>query len=163
MPAKLIRTVLEDAAEVRSLTTQSRRLLRLQRLLRMSLPAGIANQFSVCTFSAGKLTVTTNSGAAAAKFRQILPRLLKELRREEPELNAFKVMVQVSPSNNPLPGKQIFLSHTAQSALLTLAAKFTESPLRSAIVRLAKRAESSKNKQETLKEENSYKNQSDKD
>lgn len=161
MPAKLIGTILEEAAEVRSLTSQSHRLIRLQRLLRSSLPAGIADQISVGAFAHGRLTVATANGAAAAKFRQLSPRLIKELRHEEPELNAFKVTVQVPVRDKALQKKQFFLDHTARTALLTLAANITDSSLRSALLRLAGRVNSLKNKQEPLEDVDSYKNQDD--
>ena len=159
MPAKLIRAILDDTADLRALTAQTRRLLRLQSLLRRSLPAGINDQFSVGAFISGRLTVTTHSGAAAAKFRQLSPRLLKTLRHEEPELNAFKVTVQVSADHNPLRKKQIFLDPAAREPLLTLAEKLDNAPLRSAVLSLAQRAGASYHKQETLKEINSDKNQ----
>jgi hypothetical protein len=161
MAAKHVKTILDNTAELRNLTDQSRRLQRLQHRLRASLPADIATLVSVGELASGRLTIHTPSGAAAAKIRQLTPRLLKALRRGEPELNAFKIMVQVSRHHNPLPKKQIFLGHTAGRELLTLADRLADSPLRLALRQLASRAVSSDNKQETLEEINAYKNQYD--
>ena len=101
-----------------------------------------------------------SNGAAAARLRQIKPRLLKQLQRDERELNSIRILMQVSPHHNPLHKKKIFLDHTARSALLTLSSRLESSSLRSALIQLANRGATSNPKQETLEEVDSYKNQS---
>ena len=125
------------------------------------LPVGIASQVSVGSFTSGTLTLTSASGAAAAKLRQLKPRLLKQLRRDERELNSIKIVVQVDTNSNPLPTKQIFLDPTARNALLTLSSRLESPSLRSAVIQLARRNAPLNSKQETLEEIDSYKNQSD--
>ena len=125
------------------------------------LPVGIASQVSVGSFTSGTLTLTSASGAAAAKLRQLKPRLLKQLRRDERELNSIKIVVQVGTNSNPLPTKQIFLSPTARDALLTLSSRLESPSLRSAVIQLARRNAPLNSKQETLEQIDSYKNQSD--
>ena len=125
------------------------------------LPVGIASQVSVGSFTSGTLTLTSASGAAAAKLRQLKPRLLKQLRRDERELNSIKIVVQVGTNANPLPTKQIFLDPTARNALLTLSSRLESPSLRSAVIQLARRNAPSNSKQETLEQMDSYKNQSD--
>jgi len=161
VPAKAIKLILDNAPELRALTEQSRRLLQLQHLVRATLPVGVASQVSVGSLASGTLTITATSGAAAAKLRQLRPRLLKQLRRDERELNSIKIVVQVSPQHNPLPKKQILLGHTARSALLTLSSQLESPSLRSAVLQLANRGATSNRKQETLEEIDSYKNQRD--
>ena len=161
MSAKPIKSILDSAPEVRALTVQSRRLLQLQQLLRATLPAGIASQVAVAGFTSGTLSVTSGTGAAAAKLRQLTPRLLKQLRRDHRELNAIKVLVQVPPHHNPLPKKQIFLGHTARHALLTLSARLESPSLRSAVIKLANRSNASNHKQESLEEIDNDENQCD--
>ena len=161
MSAKPIKNILESAPEVRDLTTQTRRLLRLQKALRAALPAGVASQVSVAGLNSGTLSVTASSGAAAAKLRQLAPRLIKNLRLDERELNALRVLVQVPPQPNPLPKKQIFLGHTARQALLTLSLSLESERLRSAIIQLANRGTALNDKQETLEKIDSDENQCD--
>ncbi|NIO43251.1 MAG: DUF721 domain-containing protein [Burkholderiales bacterium] len=161
MSAKAIKLVLNSAPELKSLTEQSKRLLHMQRLVRAMLPDGIASQVSIAGLDAGTLTISSASGAAAAKLRQLKPRLLQRLRRDERELNSIKIVVQVSAHHNPLPKKQLFLGRSARNALLSLSSRLESSSLRSAIIRLADRAELSNGKQETLEETDSYKNQMD--
>lgn len=161
MSAKPIKNILDSAPEVRDLTTQTRRLLRLQEALRAALPAGVASQVSVAGLNSGTLSVTASSGAAAAKLRQLAPRLIKNLRLDERELNALRVLVQVPVHHNPLPKKQIFLGHTARQALLTLSARLESESLRSAIIQLANRSTPLNNKQETLKKVDSNEDQCD--
>lgn len=131
---------------------QTRRLLRLQQVLRASLPENIASQVAVAGLNAGNLSLTTNSGATAAKIRQLTPSLLKKLRLEERELNALKVIVQVPVHHNPLPKKQIFLDNTGRNALLTLSKRIESASLRTAVIRLASRFQPSDNKQESLED-----------
>jgi hypothetical protein len=159
--AKAIKAILDSAPELRSLTEQSKRLLHIQQLVRAMLPVGIASQVSVGSFTSGTLTLTSASGAAAAKLRQLKPRLLKQLRRDERELNSIKIVVQVGTNANPLPTKHIFLGPTARNALLTLSSRLESPSLRSAVVQLARRNAPLNYKQETLEEMDSYKNQSD--
>jgi len=161
MSAKAIKQILASAPELRPLTEQSRRLLHLQQLLRAALPVGIASQVAVGNFASGTLTITTVSGAAAAKLRQIKPRLLKQLRRDERELNSIRILMQVSTPHNSLHKKKIFLDHAARDALLTLSSRLESSSLRSAVIRLANRNATSNPKQETLEDRDSYKNQCD--
>jgi len=163
MSIKEIKTILDDAPELRALTRRSRQLLHLQRHVRAALPAAIASRTVVANFSSGILTIAVDNGAAAAKIRQIVPRLLNKLRGQEPELNAIKVLVQVTADHKPLPKKQIFLDHKARNALLTLSSRLGTSPLRSAVLQLADRATPSNNKQETLEKVNSHENQSNND
>ena len=160
--AKAIKLILANAPELRMLTEQSRRLLLLQQRIKATLPAGIASQVSVGGLTSGTLTITATSGAAAAKLRQLRPRLLKHLQRDERELNSLRIVVQVSSPHNPLPKKQILLDHTAKIALLTLSSQLESSSLRAAVLKLSTRAAASDYKQETLDEIDTYKNQEDK-
>jgi hypothetical protein len=159
--AKAIKLILDNAPELRTLTEQSRRLLRLQRLVKSNLPQGVASQVMVGSLTSGTLTITAASGAAAAKLRQLQHRLLEQLQRDERELNSLRIVVQVSPAHNPLPKQQLFLDHTARNALLTLSSQLESPSLRAAVLRLATRVAPSDNKQETLDEIDSYKNQKD--
>ncbi len=159
MSAKPIKNILESAPEVRDLTIQTRRLLRLQKALRAALPDGVATQVSVTGLAAGTLSVSVSNGAAAAKLRQLAPRLLKTMRLDERELNAIKVLVQVPVHHNPLPKKQILLGHTARQALLTLSDRLESEHLRSAIIKLANRGTPLNNKQETLEKVDPGENQ----
>lgn len=161
MSAKPIKNILESAPEVRTLTAQTRRLLELQKTLRAALPAGIASQVSVAGLTSGTLNVATTSGSAAAKLRQLAPRLIKSLRHDVPEVNALRVLVQVPTQPNPLPKKQIFLGHTARQALLTLSVRLESERLRSAIIQLANRGTALDDKQEPLEQVDSDKNQCD--
>ncbi|UCH47929.1 MAG: DUF721 domain-containing protein [Betaproteobacteria bacterium] len=161
MSAKAIKAILDNAPELRPLTEQSRHLLHIQQVVRAMLPDGMASQVSVGCFDSGTLTLTSASGAAAAKLRQLKPRLLKQLRRDERELNSIKIVVQVGTNPNPLPTKRISLGPTARNALLTLSSRLDSPSLRAAVVQLARRNAPLNCKQETLEEIDSNKNQSD--
>ena len=163
MSAKEIKTILDNAPELRMLTKHTRQLLYLQRLIREALPAGIASRTVVANLESGTLTIAIDNGATAAKIRQLVPRLLDKLRLQEPELNAIKVQVQVTVDHKSLHKKRIFLDHSARNALLTLSAHLETSPLQAAVRRLADRATPLDNKQETLDKINTYKNQNDND
>ena len=161
MSAKAIKLILDSAPELRQFTEQSRRLLHIQHLVSKMLPAGIAPQVAIGSFESGTLTISTSNGAAAAKLRQLKPRLLKQLRVVERELNSIKIVVQVFAHDNPLPRKKIFMGHTARNALLTLATRLESPALRSAVIQLANRNAPLNCKQETLEEVDSHENQCD--
>ena len=152
MSAKPIKSILDKAPEIRALTLQTRRLMSLQQTLRATLPPNVASQVVVASFTSGTLSVSTTSGAAAAKLRQLTPRLLRKLRLEERELNALRVLVQVPNQHNPLPKKQIFLDNTGREALLTLSSQIASAPLRDALIKLAGRTRPSDNKQKSLED-----------
>lgn len=121
----------------------------------------MASQVSAGCIDEEALTLVSTSGAAAAKLRQIKPRLLQLLRRDERELNSIKIVVQVCTNPNPLPKKRIFLGPTARKALLTLSSRLESPSLRSAVMALARRNADLNCKQETLVDEDPYKNQND--
>jgi hypothetical protein len=163
MSAKEIKTILDSAPELSVLTKRTRRLLHLQQRLREALPAGVASRTVVANLESGTLTIAIDNGPAAAKIRQLVPRILSKLRPHEPELSAIKVLVQVTVDHKSLHKKRIFLDHKARNALLTLSSRLAASPLQSAVQRLADRATPSDYKQETLNKVNSYENQHDND
>ena len=144
MSAKLIKSILDEAPELRTLTKRSRQLLHLQQYLKEALPTNIASRSAISSLSDGALTIATDNGAAAAKIRQMAPRLLSRLHRQEPEVTAIKIRVQIMSGDKPLRKKQIFLDPKARSELLTLSSHLDESPLRSAILRLAERVKPTK-------------------
>ena len=76
MSAKLIKSILDEAPELRTLTKRSRQLLHLQQYLKEALPTNIASRSAISSLSDGALTIATDNGAAAAKIRQMAPRLL---------------------------------------------------------------------------------------
>ena len=161
MSVKPIKRILNDAPEFRALTLETRRLAKLEELLKTALPQGIAAQTTVTGVSSGTLRLSANNGPAAAKLRQLSPRLLDKLRREERELNALKVSVQAPALHNPLPKKQIFIDNTGRDALLTLSRQIEPGSLRDAIIRLAGRCQPSDNKQESLEKIDADKDQRD--
>ena len=163
MSTKEIKAILDDAPELRVLTKRSREFIHLQQRLRAVLPSGVASNTFVSGLSEGVLTIAINNGAAAAKVRQLVPRIIDKLRSQEPELNAIKVLVQVTAEHKPLHKKRIFLDHMAKNALLKLSTNLDASPLRSAVLQLADRAAPLDHEQETLNNVNSYENQSNND
>lgn len=87
----------------------------------------------------GRMTVFTSSNALAAKLKMLAPSLLKKLQKEGVEVTAIRVQVQVEskPRAPIVPRRHI--STASRSKLLELAEKLADSPLKLALIRMAKR------------------------
>ncbi|MGH8676826.1 MAG: DciA family protein [Burkholderiales bacterium] len=139
MPSRSVRQLLESLPELKALTRGARRLLLLQQSLEAKLPSGLCGQVGVAGLSSGTLVILAANGTVGAKLRQLAPRLLTHLRRQDPEINAIRIRAQVRAGDNSLRQKQISLSPQAFQALSGLARQLHPSPLQQAIKRLANR------------------------
>lgn len=137
-----------------------RQLEMLQSLLAEAVPANLAAATSVAIAESGELLLFSDNGAVAAKLRQMAPRILAFFRQRGIEATGIRLQVQVSIRHNPLPQKQIFMGQRAGEALLELAGRLEESPLKRALVRLGHRADpASDHDDEPLEGVQSHKNQ----
>jgi hypothetical protein len=124
---------------LQSLNRQVRRLLALQDILTEVLPDSLASSTTVALSAAEELVLFTDNGAAAAKLKQLAPRILVFFRQQGHEVTAIRVQVQVRIRHNPLLQKQISLGPTARQAISELSATLDASPLKSALERLGRR------------------------
>lgn len=98
MPLRDIRTLIGTTGELASLRDRARRQAALQQAFVDYTPvelAAVTKASRVGYIRAGTLYLLADHTAAAAKLRQLLPRLLPVFRKLEAEVTAIKVQVQV--------------------------------------------------------------------
>jgi len=131
--------LIDRLPQLQSLNRQVRRLLAMQDILTEVLPDSLASSTTVALSAAEELVLFVDNGTAAAKLKQLAPRILVFFRQQGHEVTAIRVQVQVRIRHNPLLQKQISLSPTARQAISELSATLETSPLKSALERLSRR------------------------
>jgi hypothetical protein len=95
MPVQKIGSMLLAANELAALSGKARRLAQLQQVYFDSAPAPLAAASRVGYFRAGTLFLLADNAAVAAKLRQLAPRLLTTIRKQESQVTGIRVEVQV--------------------------------------------------------------------
>jgi hypothetical protein len=141
VPVQKIGDVLAHSGNLTALAQRARRLSDLQQLLLEATPSALAAASRVTNLKAGTLVVLADNAAVAAKLRQLAPRLLKHVQKQQNEVTGIRVDVQVKThkikaedevTKHPLPPEAI-------KDLGGLAEALPASPLKSALVRLLAR------------------------
>ena len=138
MNSERIGLLIDRLPQLQGLNRQVRRLLALQDILNEVLPESLASSTTVALSAADELVLFVDNGSAAAKLKQLAPRISVFFRQQGHEVTAIRVQVQVRIRHNPLPQKHIFLSLTARQAISELSATLEASPLKSALERLGR-------------------------
>jgi hypothetical protein len=143
MPPRSIEDCITREGTLSRLALHASRLLRLQRLLESYLPPALARGARVANIKPGKVVIHADTGAVAAKLRQITPTILGVFRNEAAEVTGIEIKVQprlprpAGPDkpDRPPPGA------TARRDLTALADRLpAASPLRKALQRLVDRS-----------------------
>lgn len=123
------------------LSPRARKLVDLDRAYADAAPQMLASASGVARLEAGTLYLWATDGAVAAKLRQLAPMLLSRVRQRAPECIAIRVTVQVCARRTRVAARvPRNLGAGGVTALRELAQSLPESPLRSALTRLAGRA-----------------------
>jgi hypothetical protein len=134
VPVQKIGDVIAHSGNLTALARHARRLSE-------ATPSALAAATRVTDLKAGTLVVLADNAAVAAKLRQLAPRLLKHLQKQQTEVTGIRVDVQVKThkikaedevTKHPLPPEAI-------RDLEGLAETLPTSPLKSALVRLLAR------------------------
>jgi len=99
----------------------------------------LSAQVQVLGLQLGTLSIAAANATIAAKLRQLAPEMVVKLQNRGCEVSGIRVKVQVSfdrGQRNPVPRK---LSKTAQNALQDLSLNLADSPLKSALERMAQK------------------------
>jgi len=139
MPETRVGSLLNSLPELQALNRELKQLAVMQSTLEEILPTDLIPLTRVSMMKAGSVTLSANNGAAAAKLKQLAPRILDALRKHAHEITAIRIEVQLRTSDNPLPPKQIFLSSSASKTIEILSKQLDTSPLKSALERLSRR------------------------
>jgi hypothetical protein len=141
VPIQKIGDVIANSGNLAALARHARRLSDLQQLLLEATPFALAAASRVTDLRAGTLVLLADNAAVAAKLRQLAPRLLKHVQKQQAEVTGIRVDVQVKThkikaedevTKHPLPPDAI-------KDLGGLAEALPPSPLKSALVRLLAR------------------------
>jgi hypothetical protein len=114
----------------------------LERIYSEAAPRALAGLSRVGSFEKGTLTILTDNGAVAAKLRQHLPRLTQAFVLKGAKVTDIRLVVQVEAlagdAARPNQRKPMFARGAAESCRQA-AANLADSPLRTALERLARR------------------------
>ena len=139
MPARKLAEILGATPELNGLAALSQRVAHLQQIFSEAVPTELSKFSRVSSVRAGTVIVVADNGAIAAKLRQVAPRVLDRLRQRGFELRSIRVEVQVARALRQAPGNPPKrLSRKALSAIDEALAATQESPLRTALERLAR-------------------------
>lgn len=137
--AQHLKTLLSGNQELRPLLAKAQALSDLQRHFISVAPAHLArsSQIQVLGLQLGTLSVAVANATVAAKLRQLAPELAILMQDKGCEVSGIRVKVQVSFDRlqpKPAPHK---LSKTAQHALSELSNSLNDSPLKTALEKMA--------------------------
>lgn len=143
MAARSLDAYLNSAGGLARLSAHAGRLVKLQRVFERIAPSYLAASSRVANFKLGKVVIHADSGAVAAKLRQMLPGLLDKFSVEGAEVTEILVKVQpnhVAAQQNS-PGQTPVLTSSAKAELRRLAGELpADAPLKAALERLVRRS-----------------------
>jgi len=134
-----LNSYLDASPELHRLADKAEHLRALQRHYEQLAPPALARASHVVYLERNILLLAADNGAVAAKLRQLAPELTRLFKDKGHEVTGIQVRVQVTlppTKRNTLPTS---LSDTGRKNLNDLAGKLPDSPLKSALQRLARR------------------------
>jgi hypothetical protein len=132
-----INSFITSNQELRQISGKVRQLLALQVHYEKIVPLSLLRSSRVLHIEEKILTLAANNSAVAAKLRQMAPELVTQLQLHGAEVTGIQVRVQVTltPAVNIVKNKSV--SNRGKQQLSELADTLPESPLKSALHRLA--------------------------
>jgi hypothetical protein len=129
--------IFASSLELRQLSGKVRQLLEIQSHYEKIAPASLLRSSHVMQLEHHVLTLAANNSAVAAKLRQMTPELVRQLELCGCEVTGIQVRVQVTLPPPPHTASSSSMSASGKQQLTDLAATLNDSPLKSAIQRLA--------------------------
>jgi hypothetical protein len=143
MPSKKLGEFLSSAPEIGRLVPQAAELLEIRQALRELLPDTMRGFCDIARVKQGSVVIFAENNATAAKLRLLAPTILNELRRRGLKVTGIEPRVQGGKSLPSLAQRPaVELSSAAGEALERLGARLPNSPLRTAVRSLARKARS---------------------
>lgn len=130
-------SLLNSSRELSALTSKARQLLALQIHWEQVAPPSLLRSCRILRLDAQTLTVAADSGAVAAKLRQLTDELATKLKERGCEVTGIQVQVQVNYPIAKTKEPPKIMSPSAKKQLTELSASLEESPLKTALNRLA--------------------------
>jgi len=137
--SKRLNSYFSVSLELRQLSRKAEQLVALQRHYERLAPPSLMRASRVLQLERQTLTLAADNSAIAAKLRQLAPELTILFQGAGCEVTGIQVKVQVALppiKYTPIPA---LLSATGRQRLIDLADKLADSPLKNALLRLAKK------------------------
>ena len=132
-----INSYFDSSQELRQLSHKAGQLLELQRQFEQIAPSSLTCVSRIMQLEQQTLMISADNSAVAAKLRQLAPALVLSFRDNGREVTAIQVRVQVASSPATYRSSPASVSPTGRQRLTALAEKLPDSPLKSALLRLA--------------------------
>ena len=137
--SKRLNSYFDASRELRQLSHKAGQLLELQRHYERIAQPSLTRASRVLQMEQENLILAADNGAVAAKLRQLVPELVRLFQNAGCEVTRIQVRVQVAlppvlPTHTPTS-----LSAAGKQRLIDLAGKLADSPLKSALQRLARK------------------------
>lgn len=132
MRSRSVDEFLKSEGGLARLTDHADRLLRLQRIFESAVPRPLVRGARVANLKLGRLVIYADSGAVAAKLRQIVPTLRGAFANSAAEVTGIEVKVQPrdDAASPPSRQKRAPPGERAKQGLTSLADRLPEdSPL----------------------------------
>lgn len=137
--SKRLNSYFGASQELRRLSVKAEQLLALQRLYERLTPPSLTRASRVVAAEQQTLVLAADNGAVAAKLRQLAPQLAGQFQNAECEVTRIQVRVQVAIPPTRRARAPMQLSAAGRERLVELAGELPDSPLKSALRRLAAR------------------------
>lgn len=129
---------LDASPELHRLADKAEQQRALQRHYEQIAPPSLARASHVVYLERNILLLAANNGAVAAKLRQLAPELARLFKDKGHEVTGIQVRVQVTTPPLKRSATPTTLSVNGRQTLNDMADKLPDSPLKSALQRLAR-------------------------
>ena len=123
--------------ELRQLSQQAEQLLALQRDYEQVAPPSLARASHVLKIDRQTLFIASGNGMIAAKLRQLAPSLTEQFQHMGYDISGVQVKVYISVTPPPPAPRPSSLSPAGRQELADFTLKLKDSPLKTALQRLA--------------------------
>ena len=120
-------------SEGATLLRDAERSLRIERILRKSLPKAISAYCSAGRLSQGRLVIYADNGAVALKLRQLSTSLPEKLKHDAPEIDSIRISVRVNPETRLEKKPKQGMGKKGVESFRELSDSLEDSPLKSSI------------------------------
>jgi hypothetical protein len=125
--------------ELRLLSSKAEQIAALQRHYESFLPASLKRNSQVLQLRQNTLVIAAPSGAMAAKLRQMADELISLFQARGCEVTGIQIKVQVRSAHPPVRALPRKTGPGARAALEGLGRTLSDSPLKTALMRLSRR------------------------
>jgi hypothetical protein len=135
-----LKAYLTSNLELRQLSSKAEQLTALQRHYQSIVPPSLKNSSYVLQLNRQVAVIAAMNGAVAAKLRQMTEELISLFQARGCEITGIQIKVQVAAPPPIIPSVPRKLGKAAKDALSELEESLADSPLKSALKRLARRS-----------------------